>query len=117
MLEGFLDTIKNVGIFIVCAQAIVHFRPKASYEKYIKVLVSIIVLVMLIAPCFQLLGDAEEFVASMKQYENLLSGREQMVWEENSGRYQEIYQETYRETYQEKQPIEPVEIRPVEVMK
>lgn len=80
MIEGFLETIREVGIFIVCAQAIVHFRAKASYEKYLKVLVSIIVLVMLLVPCFRVLGDVESFFDSMDNYESFLSGDGQMTW-------------------------------------
>ena len=75
MLEGFLDTIRNIGGFIICAQAIIHFRPKASYEKYLKVLVGIIVLVMLIVPCFKLFGDVEIIMNSMNEYEHFFSGQ------------------------------------------
>lgn len=81
MLEEFLEVIRNAGIFIICAQAIMHFRPKASYEKYLKVLVSIIVLIILLVPCFQVLGGAEEFLYSMDQYEDFLRGNKKMEWE------------------------------------
>lgn len=40
MQNGFVPVICQLGIFVICAQAIVHFRPKASYEKYLKLLVS-----------------------------------------------------------------------------
>lgn len=40
MQSDFLKVICQMGIFMICAQAIVHFRPKASYEKYLKLLVS-----------------------------------------------------------------------------
>lgn len=106
MIEGFLGVIRNVGIFIVCAQAIIHFRPKASYEKYLKVLVSIIVLVMLMVPCFQMLGNVEELLYSMHQYENYLSGNGQTVW----GEYKpEVNSELNN-------PIETIVIEPVEVI-
>ncbi len=35
---------------MICAQAIVHFRPNESYEKYLKLLVSIMVLIQLFLP-------------------------------------------------------------------
>lgn len=35
---------------MICAQAIVHFRPQESYEKYLKLLVSVMVLVQLFLP-------------------------------------------------------------------
>ena len=47
MLSGFAGVICRVAIFIICAQAIVHFRPKASYEKYLKMLVSAMILILL----------------------------------------------------------------------
>lgn len=40
MQSGFVRMICQIGIFVICAQAIVHFRPKAAYEKYLKLLVS-----------------------------------------------------------------------------
>lgn len=42
---------KGIGgmtVFIICAQTIVHFRPKASYEKYLKMLISIFILMQLL---------------------------------------------------------------------
>lgn len=47
MQSGFVGIICQVAIFVICAQAIVHFRPKASYEKYLKMLVSAMVLILL----------------------------------------------------------------------
>lgn len=44
---GFLSAICQIGIFMLCAQAIVHFRPKAAYEKYLKMLVSSMILLQL----------------------------------------------------------------------
>lgn len=47
MQSGFVAVICQVAIFMICAQAIVHFRPKASYEKYLKMLVSAMILILL----------------------------------------------------------------------
>lgn len=47
MLSGLVRSICQVGVFMICAQAIVHFRPKASYEKYLKMLVSAMILIQL----------------------------------------------------------------------
>lgn len=46
-MSGFAGIICRVTVFIICAQAIVHFRPKASYEKYLKMLVSAMILILL----------------------------------------------------------------------
>lgn len=43
-------SICQLGIFMICAQAIVHFRPNSSYEKYLKMLVSVMLLVQVFLP-------------------------------------------------------------------
>ena len=76
MQSGLLRTICQMGIFMICAQAIVHFRPKASYEKYLKMLVSIMILIQLFmsvgeifssASGSQLAERAERFAESMEE--------------------------------------------------
>ena len=53
-----------MGIFMICAQAVVHFRPKESYEKYLKLLVSVIVLIQVFLPIGSfLLGDGRQNAA------------------------------------------------------
>lgn len=47
MQSEIVAVICRMGIFMVCAQAIVHFRPKASYEKYLKMLVSAMMLMQM----------------------------------------------------------------------
>ena len=69
--------IRRVGIFIVCAQTISHFRPKASYEKYFKFLISIMVLAQLLTPFLQMLGGEENW-----QVETVLDNY-RSVWEGN----------------------------------
>ena len=64
MLQSFFRTICRVGIFMICAQAVVHFRPKESYEKYLKLLVSVIVLIQVFLPIGSfLLGDGRQNAA------------------------------------------------------
>lgn len=66
-----LDTIRRVGIFIICAQTLIHFRPNESYEKYMKLLVSVMVLVQLVLPIAAILQgkEARALEESVKQYE------------------------------------------------
>lgn len=81
MGAGLLQVIRRVGIFIVCAQTIVHFKPNGSYEKYLKLLVSIMVMVQLVTPILRLLGGGEDidFSGAVGQYEKVLyEGREQI---------------------------------------
>ncbi len=50
MLDAFFEAICRVGIFMICAQAVVHFRPQESYEKYLKLIVSVMILLQLFLP-------------------------------------------------------------------
>ena len=40
-----VDVIKKIGIFMLAAQAVIHFAPGQKYEKYIKLIVGILILV------------------------------------------------------------------------
>lgn len=53
MQSDFVKVICQMGIFMICAQAIIHFRPKAAYEKYLKMLVS----VMMVMQMFLFVGE------------------------------------------------------------
>lgn len=72
-MNSLLQTICRIGIFMICAQAVVHFRPQASYEKYLKLLVSAMVLIQLFLPVSRFLfhGDGE---ALEKQTRKFLEG-------------------------------------------
>lgn len=64
MQSAFFKSICQVGIFLVCAQTITHFRPNRSYEKYMKLLVSVMVLIQILQPLSSLISgkDLEERV-------------------------------------------------------
>ncbi len=70
MWTSFLEQICRVGIFMICAQAMVHFRPQEMYEKYLKLLVSVMVLIQLFLPIGGLLlgGNGGEGAASLEQF-------------------------------------------------
>lgn len=61
---------------MICAQAITHFRPQESYEKYFKLLVSVMVLIQIFIPLgnfaagfgkASLSGQLSDFQASLEQ--------------------------------------------------
>lgn len=56
-----VDLLKQVGIFMVCSQTILHFRPHQKYEKYLKLLVGIMVIAQLVTPLLGLFPDCENF--------------------------------------------------------
>ena len=63
------DTIIRTGIFIICAQVLVHFRPKGSYEKYFKMLVSAMILIQLFLPVSNLFtGEGENSLAARVEW-------------------------------------------------
>lgn len=76
MTNNLFQAICRTGIFMICAQAIVHFRPQESYEKYLKLLVSVMVLVQLVLPLGSFLagvggedasGQLESFRENLEQ--------------------------------------------------
>lgn len=70
------QTICRIGIFMICAQAIIHFRPRETYEKYLKLLVSAMILIQLFLPVgsFLLGGGMEQ---TLKRLELLRTQLEQ----------------------------------------
>lgn len=59
MWQGLLGSIRQIGIFMICAQALIYFKPKGSYEKYMKLLVSAMILVQILSPVAALLSGRE----------------------------------------------------------
>lgn len=70
MQHSFFQAICRVGIFMICAQAIVHFRPQEAYEKYLKLLVGIMTLIQLILPIgsFFAGGGRQEAEETLKRF-------------------------------------------------
>ena len=80
MNNPLFQAICRTGIFMICAQAIVQFRPNESYEKYLKLLVSVMVLIQLFLPIGRLLTgsgrlQSDELLSSFR--ENLEQGMEE----------------------------------------
>lgn len=77
MFQGiFFQAICKMGIFMICAQTIVHFRPKESYEKYCKLLVGMMVLLLLMIPLtgFLLGEDSRLSVSVVEEYQRIFDG-------------------------------------------
>lgn len=54
-----LTMIKEIGVFVVIAQAILYFVPGEHYAKYVKVLVGLMIIAKISVPVFNLFsGDA-----------------------------------------------------------
>lgn len=61
-MQLFTRAIIQVGIFMICAQVLIHFRPNGSYEKYMKMLVSVMILVQVFCPLINLVTGGKESV-------------------------------------------------------
>lgn len=53
-----LDAVRQIGIFMIAAQAVVHFAPGKQYEKYIKSVAGIILLLLFLKPVLRFAGAA-----------------------------------------------------------
>lgn len=76
MGDRLLEIVKQIGIFMVCAQMILHFKPSDKYKKYIKLLISFMVLVQLVLPVMALLdkNGKSEFEGRVLFYDDLIAG-------------------------------------------
>lgn len=59
MGESFLEFMKGIGIFIICAQSFLHFAAGKSYEKYVKLLIGVMILAQFVVPVRNLFLGAE----------------------------------------------------------
>lgn len=60
-----IQSICKIGIFVICAQVLIHFRPNGSYEKYLKMLMSAMILLQMFLPISNLFtGDGEKSLAA-----------------------------------------------------
>lgn len=58
-MSELVELIKRIGIFMIAAQAVLHFAPGQKYEKYIKLIVGVLVLLQFVSPLGGILGRAE----------------------------------------------------------
>ena len=75
MGESWFEVIKRVGIFMICAQMLLHFKASENYGKYIRLLMSMMVLIQLAVPLSGLLRGrtGENLAQGLTRYETLLT--------------------------------------------
>lgn len=74
-MNALVRSIVQVGIFMVCAQSVVHFRPNGSYEKYVKLLVSIMILIQVFLPVMSFFtGGMDQLMERTDWYRRQLAG-------------------------------------------
>ena len=72
-----MEKIGQLAVFVICAQTLLHFRAKESYEKYIKLLVSMMLLILTMEPIMDLFGGKGKsgfFFSRIQVYEEELTG-------------------------------------------
>lgn len=70
-MDTLLNEIGQIAIFLICAQTLLHFRAKDSYEKYIKLLISMMLLLLLAEPFLELfdIRGMKSFWEKITEYE------------------------------------------------
>ena len=76
MQNSLFQAICRMGIFLICVRTIIHFRPQEAYEKYLRLLAGIMILIQLLLPVGKyLLGrggqEAAEMPVEMEDMEGL----------------------------------------------
>ena len=121
MQSELVGIICKMGIFMICAQAIVHFRPKLSYEKYLKLLVSAMLLVQIflfVGGIFsskgkqELTGQIQWFTRSME--ENIFFSEENWIVEIMGEEKEDSTREQIEKIEIRVNPIEHITIGTVE---
>lgn len=54
-MSAFVELVKKIGIFMIAAQAVIHFAPAQKYEKYIRMIVGVMILLQFLAPIYHIL--------------------------------------------------------------
>lgn len=78
-MEQFVENIRQIGIFMIAAQAVVHLAPEKQYEKYIKLIAGIMVLMLFTAPFLDQSGEIME--KWQTQTEQIIREIDKQQWE------------------------------------
>ena len=85
-MENFLQLLKDTAVFLLAAQMLMHFLPAKKYEKYGKLMVSLIVLSQLALPILSIgkndaAGQFWGAFERMEEENEMFSGRLSMLEE------------------------------------
>lgn len=74
-----VENIKRIGIFMIAAQTVMHFSAGRQYEKYMKIIAGIIILLMFIGPFASSSGNpAADWQAEVERLEQQVQGNVQL---------------------------------------
>lgn len=69
-MGNLLDNIRRIGIFMIAAQTVIHFAAGRQYERYMKIIAGVIVLLQFLAP---FLSSAEDITVKWQTEMNRIS--------------------------------------------
>lgn len=93
-----LQIIKEIGVFVVIAQAVLYFVPGKTYEKYVKVIIGILMIAKMAEPIFSLAGEEgweQLLLGGQTASKDLLRMTQEVMAQGDegaNGSYEEIYQ-------------------------
>lgn len=110
-MDVLLERIGQIAVFMICAQTLMHFRAKESYEKYLKLLVSMMLLLLIAEPLMGLLGkgtdvDLIDRIQAYQQELQTIVGNQELEQEEIT----EILSHMTTEAADQVQFVESVEV-------
>lgn len=77
-----IENIRRIGIFMIAAQTVMHFAAGKKYERYLKIIAGIIILLQFIAPFVSTSGDfAAQWMTAIEQMEEQMK-RQSNAWQE-----------------------------------
>lgn len=82
MQNSFFQAICRIGIFMICVRAVIHFRPNEAYEKYLRLIAGILIIIQLFLPVGRVIwGKGGQEAADMLQQfrQELERGMEEAV--------------------------------------
>lgn len=95
----FFQTIKQIGVFMICAQVILHFKPSAKYEKYLKLLISVMVLVQILIPIVNVFSgkSSSDFYMRVEEIQTEIDKSMEQLEIENAINEENILKQTLEE--------------------
>ena len=59
-MQGLVRDLGRLTIFMICAQAVIYFRPREQYEKYLRFIMNLLILLQFLIPVRNLFwGNAD----------------------------------------------------------
>ena len=97
-----LEHIKSIGVFLICAQSLIYFRGGGSYGKYLRLLVSIMLLVQLMEPLGRMMGildsgEIEQTIQTMERKWSQTGGQIPGLEEDAKGIWEIFLENTYKQ--------------------